>query len=86
MDISERILNTIKEIAEKTGKDEDSITWNEIAVEQAEQLNTLFAKRIVSQQRELLIAFQKFIQTQQAIYFLEPEENADNFIKAINCG
>ena len=37
-----------------------------------------------SSRRELLIAFQKFIQTKQAIYFLHPEKNADDFLKAIN--
>ena len=39
MNISERILKTITEISEKTGKDEDSVTWNEIAVELADTLN-----------------------------------------------
>lgn len=41
---------------------------------------------IVSQQRELLIAFMEYVQTKQAIAFIDKNELADKFIEVINCG
>jgi len=42
MDISERILKTISKIAKDKNTPEDGVTWNEIAIEQAVELNVLF--------------------------------------------
>lgn len=54
MDISERILKTISKIAKDENRRESSVTWNEIAIEQAIELNALFDLREVSQRSEQL--------------------------------
>jgi len=48
MDITERILKTISKIAKDENRRESSVTWNEIAVEQAIELNALFDLREVA--------------------------------------
>jgi len=55
MDISERVLKTIRKIAINRNIPEDRVTWEQIAKEQAIELNDLFAKRIVNCQREQLV-------------------------------
>ena len=47
MNISERILKTIKKIALERNIPEDDVTYNQIAVEQAIELNNLFELRKV---------------------------------------
>lgn len=48
MDISERILKTISKIAKDENRRESSVTWNEIAIELAIELDSLFALRGVA--------------------------------------
>ena len=47
MTISDRILKTIEKIALERNIPEDDVTYNQIAVEQAIELNNLFDMRIV---------------------------------------
>ena len=41
MNITDRINKTITEIAKEKNKTEENVTWNEIAISQAIELNTL---------------------------------------------
>ncbi len=48
MNITDRISKTIKKIALEKNRPEDEVSWKDIAVEQAIELNDLFALREVA--------------------------------------
>jgi len=82
MNISDRILKTIKKIASELKIPEDDVTYKQIAVEQAIELDALCE---ISHRRELLIAFFDSIDAED----MEQQRNSkgwkvvDNYLKNI---
>jgi len=78
LELREYITNRLHKLATeefKRGSDQREEAYSVI-----DDLVKLFSKHNVSNQRKMLIDFQNFIQTQQAIYFIDKEGNADKFL------